>query len=124
MKFRQDPFLWTLKTFRQPDLGPFLHGFPRQPGHWVPGSPCIAQASKNKNTQLFVVEWVKNSRVTKQGVFSDPFCEISFFCHHFFLKNTGQTIELAIAAITTQENINSHIGTTQGFPEKRKFSVI
>ena len=36
----------------------------------------------------------------------------------------GTTIQLAIAAITTQENIHSQIGTTQGFPEKRKFSVI
>ena len=36
----------------------------------------------------------------------------------------GTPVQLAIAAITTQDNINTQIGATQGFPEKRKFSVI
>ena len=39
-------------------------------------------------------------------------------------KCGGTPVQLAIAAITTQENINSQICTTQGFPEKQKFSVI
>ena len=36
----------------------------------------------------------------------------------------GTPVQLAIAAITTQDNINTQIGATQGFPEKRKFSDI
>ena len=43
-----------------------------------PGHRVFGKQAKKKTTQLFLVEWVKNSRVTKQGVLSDQFCEISF----------------------------------------------
>ena len=71
-----------------------LHGFPRQPGHWAPGSPCIWQASKKKYP-TFCSRAGQNqpghqARVIVRSILWDfLFC---FFI--FFLKNTGQTIKL------------------------------
>ena len=53
------------------------------------GTPAIRVTSnpasrKKKNTHFFVVKWVKNSRVTKQGVFSDEFFKIFFYRYIFF----------------------------------------
>ena len=73
----------------------YLHGFPRQPGHRVPGSARIPQASNKKNTPFFVLNWIKNSRVTKQEEFSDEFLRSLFFAAiFFFLINAGLTIKL------------------------------
>ena len=36
----------------------------------------------------------------------------------------GTPIQLEIAAITTQENINFQTCTTEGYPKKRKISVV